>query len=129
MRRPGWRGQWMLRAVEEPFMKKATVLFIFLFFMGCSSMSEVPLGEVSLSKYIGEDVIVKTYSGDVFEFTVESATELTIYGDGITIKAIDIQKMEVTSFSLVKTTGITGGVMASIVLVMGLVFWGALGAF
>ncbi|NRB23927.1 hypothetical protein [Shewanella sp.] len=110
-------------------MKKATVLFIFLFFMGCSSMSEVPLGEVSLSKYIGEDVIVKTYSGDVFEFTVESATELTIYGDGITIKAIDIQKMEVTSFSLVKTTGITGGVMASIVLVMGLVFWGALGAF
>lgn len=94
------------------------IVLIMSFLSGCTSLNEVPLNEAALSKYVGEDVIITTHSGEVFEFTVEGATALDIYGDSINVKTTDIKEMEVVDFSPIKTVGLG----ASIAAFFGVVF-------
>ncbi|NMD50887.1 hypothetical protein HG547_04480 [Shewanella sp. DNRA4] len=91
-------------------MKKliATTLICFAV-SGCSSLNEAKLDTKSPSNYIGENVKVTTISDKTFEFKVEGATELAMYGEGKTINIADIKKIEVEEFSPLKSFSLAGG--------------------
>ncbi|MCL1089101.1 hypothetical protein L2744_05660 [Shewanella profunda] len=89
--------------------KLIATLFICFTISGCSSLNEVKLDEKPTSSYVGENVRVTTHSGEVFEFKVESATDLAVSGQGKYINVADIEKMEVEEFSALKSISLSGG--------------------
>lgn len=92
-------------------MKKliATIL-IFFALSGCSSLNEAKFDTKSPSNYIGENIKVTTISDEILEFKVEGATEIAMYGEGKTINTADIKKIEVKSFSPLKSLSLAGGI-------------------
>lgn len=104
-------------------MKKliATSL-IFFAVSGCSSLKEVKLDTKHPSSYVGKNIKVTTISDKTFEFKVESATDITVYGEGRTIYIADIEKIEVEELSPLKTITLTGGLymLGAIILTIAL---------
>ncbi|NMH66229.1 hypothetical protein [Shewanella salipaludis] len=89
--------------------KLITAIVICFCMMGCSSLNEVQADAKPASSYVGENVKITTYSGETFEFEVEGATELAVYGEGKSINMADIEKMEVEELSLLKSISLSGG--------------------
>ena len=86
-----------------------TTLLIYLTMSGCSSLNEVKLDTKPASSYVGENLKITTMSDDILELKVESATDLTLYGEGKSVDIADIKTLEVKEFSPLKSISLSAG--------------------